>query len=98
MCPSRRPSRAWCADAKNFTHASRPKASASRVQRKGAPMTPNKLPPREAAQAWSEASFDGEADAVSRAMRAQIVARMELRLEQTVAEVDTNRRRARTYA
>ena len=61
-------------------------------------MTPNKLPPREVVQAWSEASFDDEADAVSRAMRAQIVARMELRLEQTVAEVDTNRRRARTYA
>jgi ferric-dicitrate binding protein FerR (iron transport regulator) len=61
-------------------------------------MTPNKLPPREVVQAWSEASFDDEADAVSRAMRAQIVARMELRLEQTVAEVDTTRRRARTYA
>ena len=60
-------------------------------------MVPNKLP-QDTVQEWSETSFDAEADAVSAAMRAQVIARMELRLEQTIDEIGDSRRRARVYA
>ena len=60
-------------------------------------MVPNKLP-QDTVEEWRELDFEAEADAVSAAMRAQVIARMELRLEQTIDEIGHGRRRARVYA
>ena len=60
-------------------------------------MVPNKLSPEEVVQEWSDARFDEAAGMPSAAQRAQVIARMELRLEQTVVEVSSSRQRARLY-
>jgi len=61
-------------------------------------MARTSTPPREAVQKWSELSFEDEDSALTAAKRAQIVARMELRLEQTITAEANTRRRARVYA
>src|SRR5258706_6371148 len=56
-------------------------------------MAPNSLPPREIVRHWAELELPEQDPVAIEAQRAQIVARMELRLEQAVQQTAVSRRR-----